>query len=188
MPTRYRGVGAGDPDGTQRSPRDGYADQVVVILMGVAGSGKTTIGSALAKATGWRFIDADDFHSAAAVAKMHAGVPLTDEDRAAWLAVLHDRIARALDRREHAVLACSALKSRYRQTLQGSLRGVRFVYLAADAETLARRLAERSHHFAGPSLLASQLTALEAPTDALALDATRPPEQIVEAIRREFGI
>jgi gluconokinase len=161
---------------------------VVVILMGVAGSGKTTIGGALAKATGWRFIDADDFHSAAAVAKMHAGVPLTDADRATWLAALHDRVALALDRREHVVLACSALKSRYRQTLRGSLRGVRFAYLAADAQTLAQRLAERSDHFAGPSLLASQLADLEEPTEALAIDATRPPEQIVDAIRREFGI
>ena len=156
--------------------------------MGVAGSGKTTIGSALAKATGWRFIDADSFHSAAAVAKMRAGVPLTDEDRATWLAALHDRIARALDRREHAVLACSALKSRYRRTLRGSLQGVRFVHLTADAQTLARRLVDRSDHFAGPSLLASQLADLEEPTEALAIDATRPPEQIVGTIRREFGI
>jgi gluconokinase len=161
---------------------------VVVILMGVAGSGKTTIGGALAKATGWQFIDADDFHSAAAVSKMRGGVPLTDADRATWLAALHDRVARALDRRQHAVLACSALKSRYRRTLRGGLRGVRFVYLAADAQTLARRLANRSDHFAGPSLLASQLADLEAPTDALAIDATRPPEQIVDAIRREFGV
>jgi gluconokinase len=156
--------------------------------MGVAGSGKTTIGSALAKATGWRFIDADDFHSAAAVAKMHAGVPLTDEDRAAWLAALHDLVARALDRREHAILACSALKSRYRQTLRGDLHGVRFVYLTADAQTLARRLADRRDHFVGPSLLSSQLADLEEPADALAIDATRPPDQIVDAVRREFGI
>jgi gluconokinase len=156
--------------------------------MGVAGSGKTTIGAALANVTGWRFIDADDFHSAAAVAKMRDGVALTDADRATWLASLHERVARALDRREHTVLACSALKSRYRQTLQGNLRGVRFVYLAADAQTLARRLADRSNHFAGPSLLASQLEDLEPPTEALAVDATRPPEQIVNVIRRELGV
>lgn len=170
------------------APPGGYAGQVVVILMGVAGSGKTTIGSALAAATGWVFLDADDFHTAAAVAKMRDGVPLADADRATWLASLHDRIALALDRRQHAVLACSALKSRYRQTLRGSLRGVRFAYLRADAQTLARRLADRTGHFAGPSLLASQLADLEEPTDELTIDATMPPQQIVDAIRRAFGI
>ena len=156
--------------------------------MGVAGAGKTTVGGALAKETGWRFIDGDDFHSPAAVAKMRAGVPLTDADREAWLASLHDRVALALDRRQHAILACSALKSRYRQTLRGNLRNVRFVYPTAAAQTLAGRLADRSHHFAGPSLLTSQLADLEEPTDALTIDATEQPQQIVHAIRREFGI
>jgi gluconokinase len=174
--------------GMRATSPDGYAEQVVVILMGVAGSGKTTIGRALAKEAGWRFIDGDDFHSAGAVAKMSNGVPLTDADRATWLASLHDRVVLALDRRQHAVLACSALKSRYRQTLRGSLRGVRFVYLTADTQTLARRLADRKDHFAGPSLLTSQLADLEEPTDALTVDATAPPQQIVDAIRREFGI
>jgi gluconokinase len=151
MPTRYMGVagmgvGGGDPDRTRRSSQDGYADQVVVILMGVAGSGKTTIGVAFAKATGWRFIDADDFHSAAAVAKMRAGVPLTDEDRATWLAALHDRVARVLDRRG-IVLACSAPAA-----LPANVAGIckaRLVYLTAACATrpadspTARHFADR---------------------------------------------
>src|SRR5262245_42063575 len=99
--------------------------------MGVAGSGKTVIGRALAAELGWRFVDADDYHSAANLAKMHRGMPLSDADRAPWLATLHQLVARALDRREPLVLACSALRASYRDTLGGGLRAVRFVHLAA---------------------------------------------------------
>jgi gluconokinase len=161
---------------------------VIVILMGVAGSGKTTVGRALAAEIGWPFIDGDDLHAPAAVVKMHAGVPLTDADRAPWLGLLHDRMTLALERREHRILACSALKARYRETLRGTLRGVRFVFLVADAETLTRRLETRVDHFAGPSLLSSQLADLEPPADAVTIDATGPIEEIVGTIRRELGI
>ncbi len=156
--------------------------------MGIAGSGKTTVGAALASETGWRFIDGDEFHAPAAVAKLRAGVPLTDADRAPWLALLHGLVASALDRRDHAVLACSALEETHRQTLRGNLRTVRFVYLRADAQTLAGRLAARGRHFAGPSLLTSQLADLEEPEDAFVIDATGRAQQIVDTIRREFGI
>ena len=165
-----------------------YAATVVVILIGAAGAGKTTVGKALAAATAWRFVDGDDYHAQDAIAKMRAGTPLTDEDRAPWLVSLHREIAATLDRREHLVVACSALRDRYRRTLQGSLRRVRFVYLAADEAVLRQRLAERPGHFAGPALLASQLATLEAPADALTIDATRPPEEIAGAIRYEFGL
>ena len=168
--------------------RSRYAATVVVILIGAAGAGKTTVGKALAAATGWRFVDGDDYHAPESVAKMRAGTPLSDDERAPWLASLHRVIAAAIDRREHLVLACSALRDRYRRTLQGGLHQVRFVYLHADEPALRRRLAERSGHFAGPRLLASQLATLDAPSDALTADATRSPEEIVGAIRYEFGL
>jgi carbohydrate kinase (thermoresistant glucokinase family) len=161
---------------------------VVVILIGAAGAGKTTVGKALATALSWRFVDGDDYHAPASIAKIRAGVPLSDADRAPWLASLHRAIAAALDRREGVVVACSALRDSYRRTLQGGLHPVRFVYLEADESTLRRRLVERAAHFAGPALLASQLATLEEPGDALTIDATRPPEQIVDTIRYEFGL
>jgi carbohydrate kinase (thermoresistant glucokinase family) len=161
---------------------------VVVVLIGAAGAGKTTVGKALASSLGWRFVDGDDYHAPASVAKMRAGAPLSDADRAPWLASLHRVLSAALDRREHLVVACSALRERYRRTLQGDLHSVRFVYLRADEPTLRGRLAERPAHFAGPALLASQLATLEPPGDALTIDATWPPEEIAGAIRYEFGL
>src|SRR5689334_17078783 len=149
--------------------------------MGVAGSGKTLVGRALAAELGWRFEDADAYHSPANVEKMRAGTPLTDADRTPWLAALHDVVARAVDRREPLVLACSALKARYREAIAGGLRRVRFVYLAADERTLRHRLQTREH-FAGPALLASQLATLEPPLDAVTVDATRSPQEIVALI------
>jgi len=119
---------------------------------------------------------------------MHAGIALTDADRAPWLASLHAIAAAALDRRDHVVIACSALKERYREALQGALRPVRFVYLKVDEATLRRRLEERAGHFAGPALLASQLAALEEPAGALTIDATRPLAEIVSAIDYELGL
>jgi gluconokinase len=161
---------------------------VVVILMGVAGSGKTFVGHALAEALGCRFEDADAYHTPANLAKMSRGVGLTDADRVPWLAALHAVIARAVDRRELLVLACSALKAKYRDTLRGHLQGVRFVHLVADEATLHHRLASRPSHPVGPSLLASQLASIEPPTDALTVESTRPVGEIVAEIRCEFGL
>ena len=172
----------------QLSLRLAYAANVVIILMGVAGAGKTTVGAALALELGWRFLDADDLHAPAAIAQIRAGVPLTDADRQPWLAALHSIVATALDRREPLVLACSALKARYRDVLRGDLRSVRFVHLNADRATLANRLEERTGHFAGPALLASQLADLEPPADALMIDARQPLDEIIAAIRGEFGV
>lgn len=156
--------------------------------MGVAGSGKTTIGRALAAALGWPFVDADEHHSRENVAKMRSGMPLSDEDRAPWLATLHATIARSVDRRESLVLACSALKARYRRVLAEGLRTVRFVFLSAPKATLRDRLERRPDHFARPNLLDSQLAALEPPEDALVIDATGPVDDIVACIRREHGL
>jgi gluconokinase len=161
---------------------------VVVVLFGAAGAGKTLVGRALADTLGWRFVDGDDLHSPAAIAKMRAGTALSDADRAPWLASLHQAIAIALGRREPLAVACSALKARYRERLRGDLPGVRFVYLKADETTLRHRLTERAGHFFGPALVPSQLAALEEPEDELTIDATEPPERIVAAIRYEFGL
>ena len=156
--------------------------------MGVAGSGKTAVGYALADALGWRFEDADAYHAAPSIAKMRRGMPLSDADRAPWLAALRALVERALDRREPLALACSALKEEYRQRLGGGLRGVRIVHLTADEATLRRRLESRANHFFGPSLLASQLATLEPPRDALTIDTTASIDQVVAAIRYAFGL
>lgn len=163
---------------------------VVIIVMGAAGAGKTTIGRALGAELGWAFVDADDHHPPRNVAKMHAGVALTDADRAPWLASLHAIVARALDRREPLVLACSALKACYRSALSGDRRRVRFVYLKTTEAELQRRLTARPDHFVGPSLLTSQLATLEEPAAdaALIVDAAWPPERVLGAIRRELGV
>jgi gluconokinase len=161
---------------------------VVIIMMGAAGAGKTTVGTALAAELGWPFVDADDHHPPHNVEKMRAGVPLTDADRAPWIASLAQRVARAIERREPAVLACSALKEGYRRALRDDLRGVRFVYLAASEAILTARLAHRRGHFMPASLVASQLADLEQPADALTIDATLAPDEIIARVRDEFGV
>jgi gluconokinase len=160
-------------------------DAAVIIVMGVAGSGKTTVGSALAAALGWRFVDADDQHSAESVAKMARGEPLNDGDRWPWLDRLRAIIDGALAGPGNLVLACSALKSSYRGRLAGDDAGrrVRFVYLAGTPELFRARLTVRPGHFMKPSMLDSQLAALEAPADAITVDAAWPVDQIVSAIR-----
>jgi carbohydrate kinase (thermoresistant glucokinase family) len=163
---------------------------MVIVVMGPAGSGKSTVGRALAAALGWLFIDGDDHHSPANVQLMRAGHPLGDDQRLPWLRELHDIIARAMDRREHAVLACSALKASYRDLLRGDLRQVRFVYLHADRSLLLSRLEGRAHHFAGPDLLDSQLATLEPPQGdtAIVVDAAREPLILVSIVRTELGV
>ena len=162
----------------------------VIVVMGVAGAGKTTLGRALAAALGWRFVDGDDLHPPANVRKMSAGIPLEEADRVPWLTAVHAAIARAIDRRDPTVVACSALEVRYRLALRGDLRGVRFVYLRVPPPALRERLRSRSDHFAGVELLDSQLQALEEPDDAeaMTLDGTRPAEELIGTIRREYGL
>ena|SRR5215831_2445993 len=153
--------------------------------MGVAASGKSTVGQALAHALGWRFYEGDDFHSPANKAKMHSGVPLTDEDRRPWLAALGAKIGETVARGERAVFACSALKAWYREALvpAGTPAGsVRFVHLDVPRDALAARLAERQHFFPA-SLLDSQLKTLEPPRDAVWVDGTKPVPEIVESVR-----
>jgi gluconokinase len=156
---------------------------MIVVLMGPAGAGKTTVGRALAEVIRWRFYDADDFHDAVSIERMRAGVALTDEERAPWLARIHDAMVDISRRGGNAVLACSALKRKYRETLQAGIPEVRWVYLQGDAALLRARLAHRTNHFAGPALVDTQLTDLEPPANALVLDARRPVEALVAEIR-----
>ena len=155
---------------------------MIVVVMGVTGCGKTTVGAALAQRMGWRFLDADDFHPPANVAKMAAGTPLADEDRWPWL----DRLAAELRAIEQsggsAVLACSALKESYRARLAAA-GDLRFVHLAGDEATIAARLASRRHRYMPASLLASQFVTLERPANAIEVDVRLPVERQVEAIR-----
>ena len=163
---------------------------MVIVVMGPAGAGKSTVGRALAAALQWPFVDADDHHTPANVARMACGEPLTEADRREWLTRLHALVARAVDRRAPLVLACSSLAASHRERLAGGLRRVRFVYLRTTREVLAARLAARPGHFAGPQLLASQLATLEEPRhdEALTVDGGKDVETIVGHIRLEFGV
>lgn len=161
---------------------------MVIVLMGVAGSGKTTVGQKLAAALGWSFRDADEFHPAANVAKMSAGTPLTDEDRAPWLAAIRTYIDASLEHREGAVVTCSALKERYRAVLVGDPAQVKLVHLTGSPALLAERIGGRKGHFMKPEMLRSQLDALETPANALAVDIAPPPEDIVATIRRALSL
>ena len=159
---------------------------MILVLMGVSGSGKTTIGKALAKRTGLTFADADDYHSAASKQKMASGQPLTDEDRAPWLARLNDLLRRWDDQPQGGILACSALEEKYRRVLEQGISESRihFILLDGPKELIAKRLAARKHEFMNANLLASQLAILEPPTEPNAFRVVndRPPDVIAEEI------
>lgn len=161
---------------------------MVIVLMGVTGSGKTTIGRELARELGWRFYDADDFHPAANVEKMSRGVPLGDRDRAPWLAALGELVRGCVARGESAVLACSALKERYREYLLIDDDEVKLVYLKGDYELIRARLDERRGHFMKSELLDSQFAALEEPGRALRVDVSSAPAEIIKTIRDGLGV
>ena len=162
---------------------------MIVVLMGVTGSGKTTVGKELAGQLGWTFLDADDYHPAANVEKMRRGVPLTDEDRRPWLEALRRRVDEACARAEDVVLACSALKHAYQEYLQHDAVGqVHYVHLRGAEALIAARLAARKGHYMNPTLLHSQFEALEPPGDALQIDVTPAPNVIAAEIRRRLGL
>ena len=154
---------------------------LAIVVMGVAASGKTTVGRALAKRLGWRFLAADDYHSKSSRDKMHAGRPLTDCDRRPWLKRLHAALAEAVAAKRPVVLACSALTEQYRRLLIGTLSEVRLVYLRITPALARRRIGARKHFF-NPGLLTNQFETLEEPADAIMIDASRPTRESVSAI------
>ena len=161
----------------------------VLVVMGVSGSGKSTIGTQLALALRWDFEDGDWFHPARNIDKMHAGIPLTDEDRAPWLIAIADFIDQARLARTRAVIACSALKRRYRAVIIGNRPDVRLVYLKGSIELIARRVATRHEHFMPASLLESQFEALEEPgpdEDPIVAPIEPRPREIVTKILAEL--
>ena len=157
---------------------------MIVIVMGVAGSGKSTIAHALVALAGWQFAEGDDYHSEANRRKMHAGIPLTDEDRIPWLNSLHEVLTGWQREGISGILTCSALKQSYRDILAKDLPpgSHRFMLLEAPVSILAARMNQRPGHFMNPALLQSQLDTLEMPADALRVDATQPPEAVAREI------
>ena len=158
-----------------------------IIITGVAGAGKTTVGKLLAKNLGWEFHEGDDFHPAANVEKMRRGEALTDADRQPWLDALRAVIQSSLEKGENGILACSALKQSYRARLRVN-EHVLFVHLAATPELIERRLQQRKGHFMNPSLLESQFATLEIPQTALCLDGSLAPAVLVQQIRDALHI
>ena len=158
---------------------------MVILLMGVSGAGKTTVGKLLASQLVWEFADGDDYHPAANLEKMRNGIPLTDADRAPWLEILRSMIGDWIAAGKSAVLACSVLKRAYRERLQVGPE-VRVVYLKGDEPLLQRRMRARHGHFMTERMLASQLATLEEPEDAVVLDVGQSAEEIVAEIQRRL--
>ena len=167
--------------------RNGYYLPVTIVLMGVSGSGKTTVGTALATELGWKFIDGDDLHPAENVAKMARGIPLDDVDRAPWLLAVRNVIQEQEASSHDIVVACSALKQRYRDFLAEGTH-IRWVFLAGSAAVIRARLVHRTGHFMKSVLLDSQLESLEIPGDALMVEIRSPVPDTVRSIRRGLGI
>lgn len=161
---------------------------MVILIMGVSGSGKTTIGQMLAAQLNWQFQDADDLHSPANIEKMHQGIPLTDADRRPWLQSLRALIDRSLDMNTNLILACSALKAEYRQDLDIGADLVKFVYLKGSIELIQQRLQQRKGHFMNPDLLKSQFADLQEPDKAIVIEIDRSPAEIVHQIATELAL
>lgn len=163
---------------------------MIVIVFGVSGAGKTTIGELLADDLGWGFLEADDFHPRANIDKMRRGIPLTDEDRWLWLDSLRVQIKKCVEAHENAVLACSALKRAYRKHLRVG-GDVKFVFLRGDYAFIADRLRNRRGHFMNPELLRSQFADLEEPgpdEDALTIELGQTPKELVQEIKTKLGL
>ena len=166
-----------------------YNADMVIILFGVSGAGKTTLGRLLATELGWRFCDADDFHPTANIEKMRRNIPLTDADRQPWLEKLRELIRQCIDSGENAVLACSALKENYRRFLTMDAGEVKLVYLRGEYALLYQRLKSRHGHFMSAALLKSQFAALEEPRgDAVVIEVDQSPPEIITEIRNALKI
>lgn len=165
---------------------------MIIIIMGVAGSGKTTIGKLLAESLGWEFSDADDFHSPSNIQKMQKGIPLTEADRIPWLEDLQTAIKQWLQANKNMILACSALKNSYRDYLVVESDRVRLIYLRGSYELIKQRLQNRQNHYLGVELLESQFAALEEPSDTvystIYIDISSTPTEIVDKIRHDLNL
>lgn len=161
---------------------------MILVLMGVSGCGKTTIGRLLSERLGWEFHDGDTFHSPEMKEKMRSGIPLNDDDRRPWLERLAALMRDAAGEGRSVIVGCSALRECYRTILKGDTREVRFVHLKGSAGLIASRLAVRAHEFMNPALLQSQFDTLEAPSDALDISIDAVPEEIVESIIGRLGL
>jgi len=159
---------------------------MIVLVMGVSGSGKTTIGEALARELGWEYLDADDYHPKANVAKMASGVPLEDADRWPWLEKINEELLKIQKQDRSAVVGCSALKQAYRERLARGLRDFEVVYLRGDFALLQSRIAARKHRFMPATLLQSQFDALEPPAHAVEVDVSVPVESSVSKIKEQL--
>lgn len=160
---------------------------MVILVMGVSGSGKTTIGQMLSAQLNWPFVDGDSLHSAANVAKMAAGIPLTDDDRAPWLQSIHDVMEGWRLQQKNGIVASSALKEKYRRILLTSPE-IKIVYLRGSYELIYSRMQHRPGHYMKPEMLQSQFAALEEPADAIVIDIAAPAEEIVANIRQKLAI
>jgi gluconokinase len=158
---------------------------MIVVTMGVCGCGKTTVGELLAERMGWEFYDADNFHSEQNKKKMNQGIPLTDEDRLPWLAALRGLLQESEREGRSIVLACSALREKFRRDLADGL-DVKYAYLHGSKDLIAERLTHRTDHYMNPALLDSQFAALEEPKDAIYCDVAKDPEEIVEELIEEL--
>ncbi|MFL7813868.1 MAG: gluconokinase [Anaerolineales bacterium] len=156
---------------------------IAIILMGVSGCGKSSVGRELSACLGWPFFDGDDYHPLENINKMAREIPLDDKDRLPWLKSLHGLIVNSLDRGQSLILACSALKRAYREILKGDRQDVRFVYLEGTYELIHQRMLERSEHYMKARMLQSQFGELEPPVRALRVNIDRPVREIVEKIR-----
>ncbi|HET6328330.1 MAG TPA: gluconokinase [Planctomycetaceae bacterium] len=162
---------------------------MIVVVMGVTGTGKSTVGKLLAEQLGWTFVEGDDYHPAANVDKMRQGIPLDDEDRRPWLDAIRHRLDQAAEQSKNVVLACSALKHCYQDYLaRHAADAIRFVYLLGSPELIRQRLAERKGHFMNPTLLASQFHDLEPPDHAIRVEINKSPPEIVSEIRGKLGL